>query len=150
MDHHDLQFERRIKATPAHLYACLTDPEARQIWGAPGEGQVVIVDTPTPVEVGQRETSRCGPADNPYVTVHTDWLLLSPGEHVAYAETLSAEGAPLGITLANYAIAGHPEGSALTIHLHLTSYVGAEMKGEFEGGWAHALNNLQTLAERST
>ncbi|MGR3492877.1 MAG: hypothetical protein ACU0DW_12535 [Shimia sp.] len=82
------------------------------------------------------------------MTVHTDWLLLAPSKHVAYAETLTAEGTPLGITLADYAIADHPDGSALTIHLHVTSYVGADMMGEFEGGWTHALSNLQTLAER--
>ncbi|MEL6586656.1 MAG: SRPBCC domain-containing protein [Pseudomonadota bacterium] len=143
-----LTFTRHLQVSPARVHHALTDPAARMVWGPPDTDSVVVIeDQPTPAE-GGRETSRCGPKDNPYVTVQTDWLVLTD-DRVAYAETLVAEGAHLGITLATCDLAASSTGTDLTLTLQIVSYVGDEMIAEFEGGWTHAVDNLGAYVTRS-
>ena len=141
-----LKFTRNIAASPDIVYAALTDPAARSVWGPPGPDQVVRIENqPAPVP-GGRETSRCGPAGNPYVTVLTDWVLMEPGTQLVYTETLIAEGAPLGTSLACNEIEATERGCTLTITIQLMSFVGDEMLVEYEAGWTHAINNLARYA----
>ncbi|MGB0798164.1 MAG: hypothetical protein ACPGRD_02445 [Planktomarina sp.] len=142
LQHSTLQFERNINATPDHLFNCLTQGDKRQIWNSPGEGQVVIIDTPIPATPGVRETSRVGPAENPYATVHADWIILTPGERVVYAETIAAEGMDLGVTLVVCEITPRDSGCQLSIHLQLTSFVGEEFSTQVGAGWTHAVDAL--------
>ncbi|GIT92842.1 hypothetical protein JANAI62_33000 [Jannaschia pagri] len=138
-----LVFSRLLPASPQRTYDALIDPAARQIWGPPDADSVVLIDGDQPVVEGGRETSRCGPKDNPYVTVLTDWIILAPGSRLTYAETLVAEGAPLGVTLATADLEPDANGTRLTLTLQIVSYVGSEMLAEFEGGWTHAITNLE-------
>ncbi len=140
-----LTFRRQIAASPTRIAACLTDAEHRAIWGPPGPDQVVLIENqPEPVP-GGREQSRCGPADNPYVDVTTDWICREP-ERIIYVETLAAEGTMLGTTLATYDLEADGEGTALTVTLCLQSFIGAEMFSEFEAGWTHAMDNFVAYA----
>ena len=72
MDTTTLEFTLTIKATPDHLFHCLTDPATRQVWNSPGEDAVFKITSDTPVAEGMRETGQVGPADNPFVKVHAD------------------------------------------------------------------------------
>jgi uncharacterized protein YndB with AHSA1/START domain len=142
-----LRLTRAIKAAPDTVYTALTDPAARSAWGPPGAGQVVLIeDQPAPAP-GGREQSRCGPADNPYVTVLTDWVLMEPDARLVYTETLMAEGAALGVSLACCDLAVTTTGTDLTVTIQIMSFVGDEMLAEFETGWTHAIDNLARHSE---
>ncbi|MEJ6392500.1 SRPBCC domain-containing protein [Gymnodinialimonas sp. 2305UL16-5] len=136
-----LTFVRALTADPARVYRALTSAEARMAWGPPGPDQVVIIENQPEAAPGLREHSRCGPADNPYVDVHTDWILLEP-ERIAYAETLLAEGTTLGTSLAVFDLTQSKSGTDLAATIMVASYIGDEMFAEFEAGWTHAMENL--------
>ncbi len=137
-----LTFERSLKKAPAQVFDALTKAEARTVWGPPDTGHVVLIEGQPDPAPGLREVSRCGPTENPYVTVHTDWVIMEASSRLVYAETLIAEDTVLGVTLAVAELTEVPEGTQLSLHLDLTSFVGAEAIGEFEAGWSHALGNL--------
>lgn len=145
-----LRLSRAIKAAPDTVYTALIDPAARSAWGPPGDGHVVLIEgQPTPAP-GIREVSRCGPIDNPYVTVLTDWVLMEPATRLVYAETLMAEGAALGASLACYDLIASDTGTDLTVTIQIMSFIGDEMLSEFEGGWTHAFENLTRYIEART
>ena len=141
-DFETLTFSRILPAQPDRVYRALTSAQDRMVWGSPEPDTVVLIEGQPDPAPGVRETSRCGPRDNPYVTVLTDWVLMEPGERVVYAETLMAEGAPLGVTLATYEMAPDGTGTSLLLTLQIASFIGAEMLSEFESGWTHAVDNL--------
>jgi uncharacterized protein YndB with AHSA1/START domain len=137
-----LNFTRTLKSGPDRVYQALTSPADRMAWSPPDTDNVVLIeDQPDPAP-GVREVSRCGPRHNPYVDVATDWVLMEPPSRLVYAETLSAEGDVLGCSLATFELEADGTGTALRISVQLVSFVGEEMKSEFEGGWSHALDNL--------
>ena len=142
-----LRLSRAIKAAPDTVYTALIDPAARSAWGPPGDGHVVLIEgQPTPAP-GIREISRCGPSDNPYVTVLTDWVLMEPTSRLVYAETLMAEGAPLGSSLACCDLTASDAGTDLAVTVQIMSFIGDEMLSEFESGCTHAFENLARYAE---
>lgn len=141
-DFDTLTFHRPLSAPPARVYRALISAKDRQIWGPPDANSVVIIEDQTDPAPGIRETSRCGPADNPYVTVWTDWVLMEPDTRLVYAETLSAEGAALGVSLATCDLTPDGPGTALSLTVQIASFVGAEMLSEFQGGWTHAIDSL--------
>ncbi|MDA7428565.1 SRPBCC domain-containing protein [Primorskyibacter aestuariivivens] len=142
-----LRLSRAIKAAPDTVYTALIDPAARSAWGPPGDGHVVRIEGQPAPSPGIREVSRCGPADNPYVTVLTDWVLMEPATRLVYAETLMAEGAALGSSLACCDLTASDIGTNLTVTVQIMSFIGDEMLSEFEGGWTHAFENLARYAE---
>ncbi|MEM7490648.1 MAG: hypothetical protein AAF390_16140 [Pseudomonadota bacterium] len=107
---------------------------------------MLIEDQPGAAE-GIREVSRCGPRDDPSVTVWTDWIILTAPSRVVYAETLIEGGAHLGVTLAQYDLAAAGNGSHLDVHLSITSFAGADLIAGFSEGWTHALANLTAYLE---
>ena len=142
-----LTLTRTLKASPARVFDALTNPKARAIWAGPDVDSVVeIVDQPDPAP-GVRETAQVGPAGNPYVTAHTDWIVMEAPDRLIYAETLVAEGETLAVTLAVAELSAQGDGTQLDLHLDLTSFVGEEMRGEVESGWTHAIDSLVKLVE---
>lgn len=145
-----LDFQRSLSAAPNTVFEALISAEARAIWGAPGDGFVVeIIDQPEAAP-GLREVSRVGPAGNPYVTVNTDWIVIKAPLRLVYAETLLAEGETLGVTLAIAEFSAPKDGTQLELHLNMTSFGGAEMMGDLQGGWTHALDNFAKLVEAAS
>ncbi|MEL6452851.1 MAG: SRPBCC domain-containing protein [Pseudomonadota bacterium] len=137
-----LQFDRTLTSDPARVFEALISPADRMAWGPPGTDHVVLIADQPAAAPGVRELSRCGPRDNPYVDVATDWVLIEAPTRLLFAETLSAEGAPLGTSLATYELTETGTGTTLRLTVQLVSFVGEEMMAEFEGGWTHALDNL--------
>ena len=137
-----LQFDRTLTSAPARVFEALISPADRMAWGPPGTDQVVLIEGQPEAAPGVREMSRCGPRDNPYVDVATDWVLMEAPNRLLFVETLMAEGEPLGTSLATYELTEAGTGTHLRLTVQLVSFVGEEMMGEFEGGWTHALDNL--------
>lgn len=136
-----LTFARMFAADPKRVGTALTSPEARMDWGRPDADTVVVIkDQPAPAP-GVREMSTCGPADNPYVTVLTDWIEITP-TRVSYAETLAAEGEVFATSLAIFDIAREGSQTRLSATILVASFAGAEVLPEVEGGWTHAMENL--------
>lgn len=146
MDLTDLHFERQISASPSRVFHALTDPASRQIWGAPDAGSVVTLSTDAQPTEGSRDHGSVGPAENPYVDVVTDWVLIDPAVHVSYVETLKAEGAVLGMTLAHFGFSETDTGTTLTVHLQISNFIGDEMGTEMIDGWHHAIEALTAFA----
>lgn len=140
-----LQFTRTLASDPARVFAALTSAADRMAWGPPDTDSIVLIENQPDPAPGVRELSRCGPRDNPYVDVATDWIVMEAPTRLVYAETLSAEGETLGCSLATFELAADGTGTALSAHIQIVSFVGDEMMGEFEGGWSHAMDNLTKL-----
>ncbi len=137
-----LNFDRHVPVAASRVFSALISPEDRMAWGPPDTGSIVVItDQPAPAE-GVRELSKCGPRDNPYVDVATDWVLIDAPRRLIFAETLLAEGEILGTSLATYELTEASGGTDLRLTVQLVNFAGEEMMGEFEGGWTHALNNL--------
>lgn len=147
MDHKDLTFTRMIKASPAHVYHCMTDAKARMVWNSPDADMVFIVKDPAPASPGGRETGQVGPKDNPYVTAHADWIITEPGERLVYAETLEAEGMVLTTSLACATLEAVDGGTQLTQNVHVTSFTGIDSMVEVEQGWTYAFEAMSAFAE---
>ena len=145
-----LRLSRTIKASPDTVYTALIDPAARSAWCPPGDGHVVLIEGQPAPAPGIRETSRVGPADNPYVTVLTDWVLMEPATRLVYTETLMAEGAALGSSLACCDLTASDAGTDLAVTVQIVSFIGDEMLSEFESGCTHAFDNLVRYAEAQT
>lgn len=138
-----LTFSRQLPSAPAKVHAALTDAAARMVWGPPDTDMVVLIENQPAPAPGIREVSRCGPAADPYVTVTTDWIEITP-TRISFAETLAAEGAAFATTLAIYDLAADGTGTALSLTLLVASFAGPEVLPEVEAGWTHALRNLET------
>ncbi|OAN80988.1 hypothetical protein A8B78_09870 [Jannaschia sp. EhC01] len=148
-DTNTLTFARKLPADPARVATALTSPEARMAWGTPDADMVVLIkDQPAPAP-GVREISTCGPADNPYVTVRTDWVEITP-TRISYAETLEAEGAAFATSLAIFDLAATGTTTDLDVTIFVASFAGQEVLPEVEGGWTHALENLARHIEGVT
>lgn len=136
-----LTFTRRLSADPARVARALTSAEARMAWGPPGADMVVLIkDQPTPAP-GVREVSTCGPAENPYVTVRTDWIEITPAR-ITYAETLEAEGEAFATSLAIFDLVAAGAQTEMKATVLVASFAGEEVFPEVEFGWSHALENL--------
>ncbi len=148
MLHDTLTFTRTIAARPAHVYHCMTDPAARQIWNSPDADAVFRVSNPGPAVAGGRETGTVGPADNPYVTAHADWIITTPGVQLVYAETLEADGMALATALACAAFEGVDGKTQMTLLVQITSFTGQDTVDEVRAGWDHAVGAMAAFAEK--
>ena len=136
-----LTFIRTLPASPERVKKALTDPADRMIWGTPGADMVLLIEGQPTAAPGIRDTGYVGPPGTPYVTVHTDWIIIDPAR-VTYAETLEAEDAAFATSLAVFDLAQN--GQTTTLHLIVTvvSYAGEEVIPEVEAGWTHAMDSL--------
>ena len=137
-----LQFDRTLKASPARVFEALTNPRDRMAWGPPDADSVVLIEGNDQPVTGMRDTARVGPRDNPYVDVATDWIVLDAPSCLIYAETLMAEGAVLTTSLATFELSENGDGTDMRATIHLVNFAGAEMMGEVEAGWSHAVDSL--------
>ena len=141
-DFGQLQFDRSLNAGPDRVFQALTNAQDRMAWGAPDADSVHIIENPVPLQAGAREMGRVGPRDNPYVDVATDWIVIEAPTRLVYAETLSADGAALGTSLATFELAATGEGTALRATVQIANFAGEEMRAEMEAGWTNAIDAL--------
>lgn len=139
-----LTFTRALPANAARVATALTSAQARMEWGPPDADTIVLIEGQPDPAPGAREVSTCGPAGNPYVTVLTDWIEITP-TRISYAETLEAEGAPFATSLAIFDLAAHGATGAqtqLSATIMVASFAGEEVLPEVQSGWTHAMENL--------
>ncbi|MEO0358121.1 MAG: hypothetical protein AAF386_07465, partial [Pseudomonadota bacterium] len=120
--------------------------QARMAWNSPDDQMVFMIKDPSPVVPGGRETGQVGPADNPYVTAHADWIITNSGEQLVYAETLEADGMALTTSLACAILEPKDGGTKLTLSLQITSFTGEESIAEVSEGWTFAVDALAEFA----
>lgn len=138
-----LTFTRTLPASPARVIAALTSVEDRTIWGTPSPDMALLIEGQPAATPGVRETAHVGPVGTPYVTVFTDWIILTQ-DRVTYAETLEAEGAAFATSLADFQVAEDGANTTLSLTVTVFSFAGEEAISEVAQGWTHAVNALCT------
>ena len=138
-------FDRTFPLPPAKMWHLMTSAEGREAWGAPDDGQVLEALS-SDFRIGGTERHRCGPAKAPEFEVTTRWYHIAEPSDAVYTEQIEAGGMTLGASLVTYRIAEAVTGSQVSITVAVSSYVGAEMIGEFRGGWEGGVAKLEQLA----
>lgn len=141
-------FDRSFGITPEQLWHLLTDAEMREHWGAPAEGQVLKL-TQSGFEIGGVERHICGNADAPEFEVETRWYRIDAPTDAAFTETVEAGGARIATSLVTYRVQATERGSALSVTVAVSSFVGREAVQDFHAGWTSGLNNLTAFAART-
>lgn len=136
-----LTFTRTLPATPARVVSALTSAAARMEWGTPDADTIVLIENQPDPAPGVREISTCGPVDNPYVTVTTDWIEITP-TRITYAETLAANGDTFATSFAIFDLTAQGAQTHLETTIMVASFAGADVLPEVESGWTHAMENL--------
>ena len=139
--------ERDIACAPERLFHLMTDRESRQKWSAPDDQTTVIIDY-FDCRAGGREETRCGPIEAPEFTTVSQFHVVEP-EFLCFTETLVIGGEMMSISLCSHDIAPSDTGSKLRVTLQITSLVGAELFGDYHGGWSAALDALAAMATAS-
>lgn len=143
------QFKRALPLPPTRIWHLLTDAKARQLWGAPSDEDVLEVDASDLSEDGL-DIHRCGPRDAPAYTVTTRWYHLNTPSGACFTETVEAEGMRISTSLVTYTLAEEPLGTALTVDVTVSSFVGPEALGDHDDGWTSALARLAHLIENGS
>ena len=140
-------FTREMPLPPDRLWHLMPDPKMREIWGAPGEDTVLHVVS-SDLRVGGTDHHRCGPRDAPEFEVETRWYRLGSPHDAVFTEVVTAQGSRLGASLGTYRLAPSPRGTALTVTIAVSSFVGPDMIAEFRSGWTGGMENLDRLVAR--
>ena len=138
-----------IAAPQDRLWHLLTDAKSREVWGAPTDDAVLVLET-TDLREGGHERHRCGPADNPEFTVDTHWYHLDAPTRACFTETVIAGGQRFGVSLVTYVL--EPDGPATTLILDVAvaSMTGDGMQEDFQFGWTSGLDRLEHLLSTGT
>lgn len=142
------QLSRTFAVPPHRLWALLTDPKARELWGAPSDEAILVLEKADLREGGQ-ERHRCGPADNPEFVVDTHWYHLAAPDLACFTETVSAGGTRFAVTLVTYALSASGAGTALTVDVGLAPLADGDMLDDFKQGWTSGLDRLERLIKEN-
>jgi len=118
-------YERQIALTPARMWPLITNPDMREIWGAPDNASS-LTTLSSDLRVGGTDHQRCGPADAPEFEQFTRWYHLNAPDIAVYT-------------------AAENNGSLMKVTVAVSSFVGDEMIGEFKSGWDGSMANLDQL-----
>lgn len=140
---------RSIKASQDRLWHLLTDAKSRELWGAPSDDAVLVLETADLREGGQ-DRHRCGPADNPEFTVDTHWYHLDAPTCACFTETVSAGGQRFAVSLVTYTLATADGATDLIADVAVASMTGDDMQDDFQTGWTSGLDRLDTLIQEGT
>ncbi|MFA8388073.1 MAG: SRPBCC domain-containing protein [Pelagibaca sp.] len=140
---------RSIKASQDRLWHLLTDPKSRELWGAPTDEAVLVLET-TDLREGGQDRHRCGPADNPEFTVDTHWYHLDTPTRACFSETVMAGGQRFGVSLVTYVLAPEDSATTLTVDVAVASMTGEDMQDDFQSGWTSGLDRLSHLIDTGT
>lgn len=138
-------FTRRYALSPAQVWHLVTDAEQRAQWAVP-DPSMTLTTLSSDLCLGGTDHHRCGPADAPEFDVVTRWYNIDAPTNAVFTETIMAGGAHLGASLVTCHIAADGGGSALHLTVAVSSFVGAEMIGEFRAGWTGGMANLDRMA----
>ncbi len=137
-------YERQIALTPARMWPLITNPDMREIWGAPDNASS-LTTLSSDLRVGGTDHQRCGPADAPEFEQFTRWYHLNAPDIAVYTEVIQAGGMSLGASLVTITLTAENNGSLMKVTVAVSSFVGDEMIGEFKSGWDGSMANLDQL-----
>ena len=140
-----LTLEREFPCPPDRLFALMTDPAARAVWGAPDADTAIEIDE-ADIRPGGREVARCGPKEAPEFDTVSLFHVIEPDARLILTETLSLGGGMVSVSLVTADLAAAPAGTGLTVTLQVASLAGPEIAGGYREGWEGALANLARLA----
>jgi uncharacterized protein YndB with AHSA1/START domain len=136
------QLNRDFPLSPDRMWSLLTDPKARELWGAPSDDAVLVLET-ADLQEGGHERHRCGPAEDPEFVVDTHWYHLDTPNLACFTETISAGGTRFAVTLVTYALVPSDKGCSLTVDVGLSALTEGDMVGDFKQGWTSGLDRLE-------
>ncbi len=136
-------FERDFAAAPDRMWHLLTSDEGRRAWGAPGE--TTLTTLASDFRVGGEDRHRCGPEEAPEFESITRWYHIAGPSDAVYSEQIEAGGMALGTSLVTFRVSPKGSGSHVSFSVAVSSFVGAEMIGEFRAGWDGTLEKLDAL-----
>jgi uncharacterized protein YndB with AHSA1/START domain len=138
---------RSIGTSPARLFHLLTDPRMREIWGAPSDDAVMVLETED-LREGGTERHRCGPKEAPEFEIETIWYKIAEPTAACFTETLEIGGERIFTSLVTYTVIGSGKSAELKVEIAITGFVeGEDMTGDIRDGWTSGLSKLQKLAE---
>jgi uncharacterized protein YndB with AHSA1/START domain len=135
---------RKIAASQDRLWHLLTDAKSREIWGAPSDEAVLVLET-TDLREGGHERHRCGPPDNPEFTVDTHWYHIDTPTRACFTETVFAGGQRFGVSLVTYVLEPDGPATTLTVDVAVASMTGEDMQADFQSGWTSGLDRLERM-----
>ena len=137
-------YARQTALPPARMWPLITNSEMRQIWGSPDD-TATLTTLYSDLRVGGTDHQRCGPADAPEFESCTRWYHLSAPDTAVYTEVIEAGGMALGASLVTITLTAEGTGTRMDVTVAVSSFVGAEMIGEFRSGWDGSMANLDQL-----
>lgn len=138
----DFTLSRSFGLSPDTLWHLLTDSKEREAWGVPDDSMVLVMER-ADLRVDGHERHRCGPADAPDFLVDTRWYALNAPWGACFTETLIVGDARAFTSLVTYRLSQSGAGTALEVHVAVTSFDGPDAFAEVEAGWTNALDRLQ-------
>lgn len=137
--------ERSLACPPDRLWVLLTDAKMREIWGAPSDDMVLIVDQ-TDLREGGRDRHRCGPKETPEFEIETVWYKLMAPDAACFSESVIVGEERISTSLVTYSVTTEGSGSKLSVDVTVASFTGEDMTQDHLDGWTSGLNRLVTLA----
>lgn len=145
----DLELVRHLKAPPAKVWRCWTEPKLVEQWFAPKP--VVTRDVSIDLRPGGSFITTMDIPDHGSMTGHGCFLDIAPERRLVWTDLLMGDWRPAGQSFGFTAyIFLEPEGTGTlyrAVALHLTPEKRAEHeKMGFHDGWGTAAEQLDTLA----
>lgn len=137
-------YARTLALSPARLWPLLTNAQMRAKWGLPDDS-LTLESVSSNVQVGGTDHHRAGPAEAPEFEQFTRWYHLAEPSNLVYTETIVAGGMALGASLVTMTASAQNGGTALTVTVAVSSFVGPDMIAEFQSGWDGSMANLDRL-----
>ena len=143
----ELSFQRTMAVSPERLWHLLTDGQMRELWGAPSDDTVLIMEV-TDFTEGGYERHRCGPKEAPEFEIETRWYNIQAPDFACFTETLVLGGHRIFTSLVTYGLTPTENGTQLDVIVALSGISEEDMRGDVEEGWTAGLAKLEKLAAK--
>jgi len=151
---HDLVLVRRLKASPANVYRCWTEPELLKQWFAPRPVETIRAEIDA--RPGGRFNTTMRIPDHGEMTGTGCFLVTEPGHRLVWTSALSEDFrptapdfGPVDFTFTcELTFTPIPEGCEYRVVLRHASAADAKKHADmgFEGGWGTAAAQLEEIA----
>ena len=140
-----LTLKRRIKASPARVFAAWTDPEKLAAWFGPAETTPDSVRAEMDVAVGGRFRASFSTADGEYHEVRGVYREVVPDRRLEFTwawHTTPERESRVTITLA-------PDGDGTLLTLHHEQFFDETARDGHERGWSGCLDKLERYLSKA-
>lgn len=152
VSHDTFTLERRIRACPAHVFACWADPEKKHAWFVASDGPLWETREYSPdFRVGGTETGRFFLTQGPGAGEHrnvTHFLDIEEHARIVFAYTMAVDGRIHSASLATVTFAPDGGGTRLTYTEQMTAIGATDGAAGRRAGWTHLLDALCAYLDR--